>query len=93
MDHYEKYTETKTVTRRKLIKTTCDRCNDEIPHSYWGSYNVREFGLSFAEGSSYPDGGSKEGWEVEDLCNSCISWLHELLIENSVKITKTDLDW
>jgi len=35
----------------------------------------------------------KEGWEVEDLCNSCIRWLNELLIENGVKITKIDIDW
>jgi len=91
MHHYEKYTETKAVTRRRLIRVTCDKCNNEIP--WEETYDLREFDLSFAEGSSYPDGGSKEGWEVEDLCNSCISWLKELLIENGVKITKTDVDW
>lgn len=91
MDHYEKYTETETVTRRRLIKTTCDRCNAEIPGE--SLYGLREFDLSFSKGSSYPSGGRKQGWEVEDLCDECIKWLHELLIENGVKITKTDVDW
>ncbi len=91
MHHYNKITETKTVTRRELVKVTCDKCNTEIPDE--GSYDLREFDLSFAEGSSYPDGGKKEGWEVEDLCNPCIEWLKNLLIENNVKITKVDVNW
>ncbi len=93
MHHYNKITETKIVTRRELAKITCDKCALEIPDTYWGSYDIREFDLSFAEGSSYPDGGNKEGWEVEDLCNECIKWLYKLLTENGVKITKVDVYW
>lgn len=92
MDHYEKYTEAKTVIRHRLIKTTCDRCNNEIPSE--SSYDFREFDLSFAEGTSYPEGsGDKKGWEVEDLCNLCIDFLHGLLIESGFKVTEIEMDW
>ncbi len=91
MEHYNKITKTKIITHRELIKVTCDRCDAKIPPE--DPYDLRELDLSFAEGSSYPDSGSKEGWKVEDLCNSCIGWLKELLIENNVKITKIDVDW
>ena len=92
MDHYEKYTETKTVTRRKFIKTTCDKCNAEIPSG--DSYDTRDFELSFTVGTCYPENsGDQKGWKVEDLCNSCLEWLKNVLIGNNVKLKEIDRDW
>lgn len=92
MDHYEKYTETKTVTRRKWIKTTCDKCNAEINSEVM--YETRDFELSFTNGTSWPDGsGDKKGWQVEDLCDVCVEWLRNLLIESNVMTIEIDKNW
>ncbi len=91
-DHYEKYTETKTVTRRKFVKTTCDKCNAEILSE--GSYDTRDFDLSFTKGTSWPDSsGDAKGWQVADLCDPCIEWLRNLLIESNVMIAEIDRYW
>ena len=91
MRHYNKFTRTETVIHKELIRVTCDRCNSKISDEE--PYDTREFDLSFAKGSSYPDGGNKEGWEIEDLCDSCVGWLRELLTENDVRVTKIDVWW
>ncbi len=92
MDHYKKYTETKTVTRCEFIKTTCDKCGEELPHE--GSHDTREFYFGYNKGESYgDDGGYKKGWMVEDLCNSCIEWLKDMLIKNNVTLREIDQDW
>lgn len=87
--HYEKYQE--EVTREKLVKIACDRCGAEIPQE--SMYRIREFELHFLTGDSYPDNGYKEGWEVPDLCDSCVEWLKSILTENGVKLSKVEIDW
>ncbi len=92
MDHYEEHTETRIVTYRKFIKATCDKCNAEIPSE--DEYDTRNFELGFTVGTSYPESsGNEKGWKVENLCDSCVSWLKRLLIENNVVTMEINLDW
>jgi len=90
--HYEEYLETVIQTKRRYVNTTCDNCGEEI--SYAGMYNTREFNLEFTKGTSYPEeGGHKIGWAVEDLCDTCVEWLKNILLKNDVIICKVDIDW
>jgi hypothetical protein len=88
-EHYE--THEKTVQSYKLVKTTCDKCGEEIEDCL--GYDVRDFELSFSEGEAYPDGGHRVGWEVNDLCNNCVEWLKKLLVTNGVKVNEIDFGW
>ena len=81
----------KTVKRQKLIRCTCDWCHDDI--SEVGGIGVREFSLEFSTGSSYPDGGYQEGWQVEDLCDDCVVKLRAALEGLGVSVTKLEIDW
>ena len=85
---YTRYTE--KVERKRIISVICDRCGATIPGP--GIYEVREFRLEFSIGYSYPDSGNREGWEVEDLCDACVEWLH-LLLREEVIISKLEVDW
>ena len=89
MEHYEQYE--KTVTCQKLVRVTCDWCGNEIPQPR--DYEVREFTLEFAKGSSYPDCGWKEGWQIEDLCDDCVEKLRGLLEEAKITIAGLEVDW
>lgn len=86
---YEEYEE--KVKRQRLVARLCDRCGNALRPA--GHYEVREFELKFKTGSSYPDGGSGEEWELEDLCDDCVVLLKELLQENGFKLTHRDWDW
>ena len=85
-------TYTKTVEQRRCVSVTCDLCGEEICERRH-IYSVRDFELEFTEGDCYPDGGFKEGWRVEDLCNQCVGKLKELLVVNGFKISKVAVDW
>ena len=89
MEHYEQYEV--TVTRQKLVKVTCDWCGNEISRSC--DFEARNFTLEFAIGRCYQDGGWKEGWQVEDLCNGCVEKLRGLLEEMGITIAKLESDW
>lgn len=89
MRHYEEYKVTET--RRKLVRVTCDRCDEEIPKLQL--YRDREFTLEFKSGNSYPSGGHMTGWEVSDLCDDCVIWLKGLLESNGVNLCPVDVDW
>ena len=86
MKYYEKVLQ----ETDKLVKTTCDKCENEIP-SVTG--HVREFELTFGVGQSDPEGGYIEGWQVEDLCDTCAKWLKEILTHNGVRISDMFRDW
>jgi hypothetical protein len=86
MKHYEELK--KEIVEKELLRITCDRCNEEIPGT--GNYSYRTFELNFAEGKAYPDGSYGDGWEVEDLCNSCVMFLRELLGNNGFTIKNYD---
>lgn len=88
-----KITEPYQQTAYRVVKCICDRCEKEVVEKP-GSYSTRHFDLEFREGYNYGhDGGEVTGWSVSDLCDECVAWLKELLIEHSVKITQTDDSW
>jgi hypothetical protein len=88
---YEETKETRTYTKKTLISVNCDRCGAEIPEE--GVYETRDLDLRFTTGSSYPEGGSKEGWQVEDLCDGCVASLELLLTKWGATVTPYEIDW
>ena len=88
---YKETEETRTYTSRELIRTECDRCGAVIPPDE--PYEDRELDLRFTIGSSYPEGGNKDGWQVEDLCDECVTGLHKLLQEWGCTISDYQIDW
>jgi len=80
-----------TVERHKLVKHTCDWCDGDIVEE--AVYAVREFSLEFSIGSAYPEGGWKEGWQVDDLCDDCVDKLRVLLEGEGISVTKLEVDW
>ena len=83
----------KTVTGKKLIRRTCDWCQGDMSEDDMGAFDVREFSLEFSEGYSCPGGGSREGWQVEDLCDDCVVKLRAALEGMGVSVTKLEVDW
>ena len=90
-DVYEETEETRTYTKRTLIRTECDRCGAEIPEE--DTWDTRELDLRFTTGTSYPEGGHKLGWQVEDLCDDCLSELKTWLKDWGAKIIPYEIDW
>ena len=82
---------TRTVEDSRIIKVLCDRCGSELPKPR--HHCTRELQITFATGFSYPDSISKQGWQVEDLCDDCVSWLRSLLEANGVKVVPYAVDW
>lgn len=84
--------ESKEVTSTVVVKAkyVCDRCGAEIPNHL---YSVHDFTLIFERGTSYPDGGDGDGWRVDDMCQSCVTWLRDLLIANGVKVETFEWDY
>ena len=75
MRTFDRYEE--TVTRSKLTGIFCDRCGVKIStENHW---EVNDFQLERITGFRYPEGGSGEIWEIEDLCDPCIDALLVLL--------------
>lgn len=81
-----------TFTKRTLVQITCDRCNAEIPLREM--YDAREVEIRFAVGHQYPTGGHLTGWQVEHLCDVCVSELKILLEEEwGAKVIPFETDW
>lgn len=90
MKHTERYEQ--TVERERVLRVNCDRCGAEIPEP--ARYATRDFDLRFTLGNAWPSGdGDAIGWEVEDLCNACISWLRKTLGDAGVRVSSIDKDW
>ena len=90
MKHYEKYTE--EVARKRLLKTTCDRCGGTVERP--GQFQRRRFGLKAYTETSYPGYADvwQDGWLVDAFCNGCVEWLHDMLEKEGVKITHFQYD-
>lgn len=87
---------------KSLDKRTCDLCgkeSDSERYDNWngGSYDVDETEISIKikqkEGSSYPEGGSGQEYDI-DLCPDCfkkklIPWL----LSQGAKIKPEEWDW
>ena len=88
-----KQTETRqeVVERQYIVAEFCDWCGRQIPPQ--SSYDVRDFELSFASGVVYPEGGSKSGWKVEDMCDECVIKLRTMLESAGIRVTPTETDY
>jgi hypothetical protein len=91
--------ETKPVpatTKQTLVKRKCDLCGAESKTSAWEAewYEVNETEIKTkirqTEGTSYPEGGRGEEYEI-DLCPACFDDLLENTAKGIKKIEK-DLD-
>lgn len=89
----EKYTKEQVYER--TVAVICDWCECSIPltPNEYGPGDTREFQLVFTTGTSFPEGGSKEGWEVQDLCDACVIRLRTLLEDQGVRISEVEGDW
>lgn len=80
--------------RDVLARIICDRCGADIllPRRLTaGETEVREFELSFYEGSAWPEEGlNVMGWAVHDLCDKCLAVLHEWLVANGFNVQEYD---
>lgn len=85
MKSYETKTTTETITRKSLIRRSCDLCGKEAKNDEWaaGIYEVNETEIEILvrqkEGVNYPEGGSGTSYEI-DLCPDCfknrlVPWL------------------
>lgn len=92
MQNYRETMVTKTVTEREYINTVCDRCGKVIPDE--GQYDTREFWLRFTIGESYGnDGGNASGWEIDDLCDDCVTDLKTILTKHRFPLSPVELRW
>lgn len=89
MDHY--INKEVTYTKKELVRTTCDHCGAEIPEEK--PYDKRDANFEYTTGSSFPEGGSEEGWNLGDLCDKCIVKLRGVLIENGFTTYPVSRDW
>lgn len=76
--------EVPATTRRKEVGCQCDRCGESIPR--YPDYQVRDFTLEYREGTRWPECFNYTVWEVEDLCEACLTFLHNLLKTNGFKV-------
>ena len=74
----------------RVCGTSCDKCGADIPGPET-THDVRGFDLRFYKGLDFgTDGRDVEEWRVEDLCDSCISDLKQVLVTHGFHITETD---
>ena len=83
-----------TETREVLVATTCDWCSKDVPpETKENCFGRVDFECHYATGSSYPDGGWLEGWQVEDLCEECAVKLATLLRTNGIRVSEMKVNW
>ena len=83
MEYFEEYTE--EVTRKRLVKTECDKCGAVIPVPDTGVKRV--FRLECYTETRSRDDAFQTGWEVGDLCDKCVEWLLHTLIAANTRTT------
>lgn len=89
-----------TLERTEVETIHCDWCGRNITEEIfraeagdgWNT-GIREFRLSYSVGHSNRDGGMQEGWEVSDLCDTCVVRLYELLKFSGIAVSPTEVDW
>ena len=70
--------------------TKCSWCSKETKEAHYP--NVRDFLLSFEEGTTSEDTGPNlVGYEVEDLCIDCAWKLKDELKKLGITVTKIDV--
>ena len=85
---------TTNVSKKVFESSVCDWCGMSLPEEYGNTrFDRRSFNLEFLEGSGSSDGGYMEGWQVEDLCNPCVTKLRKLLEDADVKVSDHERDW
>lgn len=84
-------TRTETVQREYVIAEFCDWCGVRIPLPK--GIDVRELEISFSAGYSTRDGGMRQGWQVEDLCDDCVAKLRTMLENAGINVKPTEVDW
>lgn len=79
MEHFEEITETKTVTTKKYIKTTCDIC--EQPFKSRQGYSFDEVTIEHSYGTNYP-GDCGSGTTLRpDICSTCFEKKYYRILE------------
>jgi len=108
MRKYKKEKQTKTVDVTVMEFVKCDFCGEEVPcpdantGGIWsnevdwstrGGFEICETEISFSEGESYPEGGSKTTLSF-DICPKCFE---EKLIpwakSQGAEVTEVESDW
>ena len=86
-------------TTKVLIKRQCDLCGASAKNEDWGAsmYEVNKTEVTVAieqkDGSSYPDGGSGDKYEI-DLCPKCFKErLVPWLLSQGATIKQEEWDW
>lgn len=82
------------TTKKKFVKTICDRCKKDIRESKTGGdYNDTEIEISMDIGDRYPEGG--HGIKINiDLCADCFKGkLIPFLESEGVTINETKWDY
>lgn len=90
MNHYK--LETVSKLEKKLIKTTCDICNNEIKNLEF--YKFDEVTISHRYGERWPEGGNSETLDL-DICPECfknkiLPFIEKLANKN---FTYSESDW
>lgn len=80
------------VEQKKITCITCDWCHAEIPVNDSLRYGekVIETTISCSVGRAWPNDSYGEGWRVEDLCESCMLRLNNLLKDNGINVHEYD---
>lgn len=90
MRKYREEEHTTTFTRRIELSCHCDWCGEEIVEDYYEDIDTN---IEFTNGYSYPDNGSCEGWEIEDLCIQCGDKLKDALIAMGITVKRVEREW
>jgi hypothetical protein len=86
--------EKQIVLRDVFVSCTCDWCKKDLPYDYGNeSYSTYDVEIEVSSGESYPDGGSKEGWRVNDLCKECAAKLRTTLEDLGITVEPFETDW
>lgn len=89
MKTYDYKEETITRVTQTLVKTTCDKCGQEIIHENFSIFDSEWFEARF--GMCYPEGGAGTSYTM-DLCENCSLEMINLLKNHGYKVDKFDYD-
>ena len=86
------------VTRRILVKITCDWCGEAIRDEKGptnialgsGITNDEEFDCEFVTKSGDGMYLTGYGWRIEDLCKPCVGRFKKLLEDQGIKLSDVD---
>lgn len=79
-------------TVEEEIGRDCDKCG-RIPTPKTTIYHQKDFNVEFLEGDIYPEGGTRYGWKLEDLCDKYVAELRTLLDANGFNTKDAECEW